>query len=375
MNNAGYFRQFSNPYEAQVAGISDVILGSSVQAALQLFLKRYQARLREISSGVEAAILLFLDSPATFGECYDSSFGYVEELIKGAPGSSMEEAAVNVVCQLSRLRPTGEWRIRISIPTLNLNFRGISRSLSGVRQVAFDPVDGTIRYWQDFLQGPGKILEEEPGHTSQADEILLVPVGEATGDLQEKLAGQYVSPDPSVAALLVQEALDGLRAAAPDYHRWVSGATRRLLVFDTVSPRQMESGSWEGFPGYYNISINHDAFLIGEMLVHESSHQYLNLVKRVTDLQNAADERRYFSPAVNKMRPIWLILLAYHAFANVLIYHRLALSRYGGDVPLFHRRMEDNEKLVRQLEGHLCKDNSLTPIGRLLFEGLRERIA
>jgi HEXXH motif-containing protein len=108
------------------------------------------------------------------------------------------------------------------------------------------------------------------------------------------------------------------------------------------------------------------------MLVHESSHQYFNLLGAVCDFADPAYRELHYSPFTRSLRPLDRLLTAYHAFANVLILREqwAAVCSKGKSRNSVSRLKAD----LRLVEDVLVSSNALTPIGRALFEPLYGRL-
>ncbi len=127
-------------------------------------------------------------------------------------------------------------------------------------------------------------------------------------------------------------------------------------------------------PGIVLVSWSADPVEVAEMLVHESSHQYFHLLSRLGKVDDGSDEGEYFSPAVQRSRPLSRILIGYHAFANVLLFYRALLRNGFTDDP--HCRATETRLChdVELLELPLRDNPALTQIGRDLTQPLMEQV-
>lgn len=175
---------------------------------------------------------------------------------------------------------------------------------------------------------------------------------------------------PSLIEVLTQ-ALDLLEEHLPHYFDWVVRIIRRVIVLH-AGPNVLHSGSPENQHGTILISDNSRALSVAEMLIHESSHQYLELLNKLGPTVDPGHTELYYSPAKQCDRPLHKILLAYHAFANVMLFYRgvaecgLADSRFAK----FQNLLNDE---LRQLEQPLLDNDAILPIGRALVKPLIER--
>lgn len=222
-------------------------------------------------------------------------------------------------------------------------------------------------------------LEHSGLEANVADARILSP-----GAAARLLHGDAYDFDPSESEVkpqwlsALEDAVGLLEAATPDYLRWVRTVLRTVVPL-RARPGTFNSGSERFTPGVICLSDQAYRWPLAEMLVHESTHQYLNIICRLGPLDDGSDERLYFSPFRSKDRPIYFIVVAYHAFANVLLFYREA--RRNGQLPA---AMPDSEAF-RDREGTLARqlaaiepvlDNapSLTPFGSALWEPLRDRV-
>ncbi len=132
----------------------------------------------------------------------------------------------------------------------------------------------------------------------------------------------------------------------------------------------MISGSRENHWGEVFMSAMAKPLQFAEMLIHEASHQYYFLGCMVADVQDGSDTELYYSPVKRKKRPLDKILLAYHAFANVILFYRLCQAD-GLDT-----REEQDAILpeVAELEKPLRANKALTPLGNAFWRPLAERL-
>jgi HEXXH motif-containing protein len=149
-------------------------------------------------------------------------------------------------------------------------------------------------------------------------------------------------------------------------------AITRRLVLVQAPPNQVASGTIEGHCGMYFVSDTDDLLLMSEMLVHESSHQYFNLLALLDNSVQANHVTEYYSPFPRRMRNLDRILIAYHAFANVaVLYEELKAQGH------YERHLLANRNLLRdvkQIEDILKKDREyLTEVGKGMFDPLLAR--
>lgn len=161
---------------------------------------------------------------------------------------------------------------------------------------------------------------------------------------------------------------------SPRYSEWISSVLRQIL-FTAPGPGLMESGSSRILPGFVHVAHG-EAAALAEMLVHELSHQYYYLATRLGPIDDGTDSTLYWSPVKQTGRPIANILLAYHAFGNVLLIMRDRLAADGGeeDRSVIEYNAADIIDQLRQLQAGLEATNALTDVGLGLYLPLRDEL-
>jgi HEXXH motif-containing protein len=168
-------------------------------------------------------------------------------------------------------------------------------------------------------------------------------------------------------------ALGILERHAPGYRRWVSRAVRYVVPLTPVPGVQI-SGSTDKAPATVCLSARPWPAELAEALVHESAHQYLHMLSRLGPLDDGSDPALYYSPLKKTGRPIRGILVAYHAAANILLWTRAALASGVDDAAYFERNAAELPAKLAVLDEALSSTASLTTLGRLLWQPLREAV-
>lgn len=201
------------------------------------------------------------------------------------------------------------------------------------------------------------------------------------------LAGDTIEPDvaaslgfPPLASVMTSDietlsrAMDSLRDHLPEYHEWVQRIIRTVILVQCGEQKYLRSGSALHSWGAIYISNHDDPACLAEMLVHEASHNYFQLLTRLGDVADLSNQKLYYSPFVETVRHIDRILLAYHAFANVYLYYRKAQSHVA-DPESIERRRKTLLRDLTMVDAYL-RDNAmdLTNIGRSLAEPLMREL-
>ena len=182
---------------------------------------------------------------------------------------------------------------------------------------------------------------------------------------------------PSMAAVRCRSALALIERHAPVYAPWVARVVRGILVLEG-SAGIMHSASSDGVPGIIALSIPDPSALdvaIAETFVHEASHQYFNVLSCLGPVHDRTVGETCYSPFKQTERPPDAILLAYHAFANVALFHRDCLASGVDDGGYCESNLARHLEDLKPLQSFLAKSRSITPLGQALWQPLAERIA
>lgn len=213
-----------------------------------------------------------------------------------------------------------------------------------------------------------------PSFGSGRRRLVLLPQSAALEN------GVFSSADDAALALetfspalieVLTQTLDLLEEHLPHYFDWVTRIIRRVVVLH-AGPNVLHSGSPEHQYGTIFISDNTRVLSVAEMLIHESSHQYLELLNKLGPTVDPNHTQLYYSPAKQCDRPLHRILLAYHAFANVMLFYRGVAECGLTDARSAKFQSLLNDEL-RQLEQPLRENDAILPLGRALVEPLIAR--
>jgi len=164
-----------------------------------------------------------------------------------------------------------------------------------------------------------------------------------------------------------QSAFQFLRLYAPSYLRWVERVVRQIGVLHAV-PGTVHSGSYETRHGFIHASALASIPSSAEMAVHEAAHQYYLLISRLGPVDDGTDGTLYYSPLVEKKRPLNRILFAFHACANILAFYRLCQAASSPHQEYFARNESVVLSQLKQLSEPLFGNPALTSLGRALLD-------
>ncbi|MBV8048718.1 MAG: hypothetical protein JO171_16335 [Paludibacterium sp.] len=385
------YRQFANPQTPFDPALFDAVVQCHAQAVLDLFLERRAAQIAEQSDGVAPLIARWRQiartAEAATHIAWDMAFGRVQWALE-TDEVDPADVALHLALHLSAQGLPGQWHGR-------LRAGGVMRwgrwllpvaqdiavdSDGRVARVTFidaergEPCESVFHAHADGWRCDRPPMLQQTG-TRQP--ILLLPERAIRGQLTlEDQFGSIVGyPEPTAAmADTLTQALGLLARYAPDYLVWVERVIRGVVICQCRETRT-RSSTWSEAPGIILLSHTTDAVTVAEMLVHEASHQYYHVVGRVGKVDDGSDTRLYFSPAVARERPLSRVLIAYHAFANILLMYRAfrqnGLPEAGTEWARTAERMESD---VGVLEAPLIGNPALTGYGRALFTSLSQRV-
>jgi HEXXH motif-containing protein len=208
---------------------------------------------------------------------------------------------------------------------------------------------------------------------TSSDKIsILPPVALRPGEFTDVFP-LMVTADAGMAATC-QQAFDLIADIAPEYQRWVTRLMRHIVLLKN-EPSIIRSGSTVRHPGLSHLSYTDNRVSIAEMLIHEVSHQHFRLLERVGPLVDGDDNRLYYSPVKRTGRSLERILLAYHAFGNMLLFYRGCLQDRKLDRTHCARNVDEIEEQLRVLDEPLKSNPSLTDLGQSIYRPLAGRLS
>ena len=117
-----------------------------------------------------------------------------------------------------------------------------------------------------------------------------------------------------------------------------------------------------------------DEISIGDLLVHESSHVRLELMRQFDPLwEDREPDKRHESPWRQDPRPLWGLILGVHAFLNVAQYYQRVSKYLGGDEHaemLFERQKEKITTAWERAKAFVKP----TPLGEPFFTELEKEV-
>lgn len=381
-DEAAIYRGFSCPYEFLEAEFLEAIAVEYARGFTKRFVRlcdrNFGARNRKLVQFVDAG----LENPLTFDTVWNDAFAQVRRAVLETNSPQLLPRAATLGLRLAESGQLGEWEVEFASPVrLQLDrwlLPGSKRVnvASTARDVTIQVAHRGSRRTAVFSRRLDRL---------QADDVVILPVVGCrnhvrcqilVGDVAKPFQLDGIRPVSSTGAdastNAVRKALHTLAKFAPIFLPWVGRVLRGLIPVQSV-PGKICSGSYQDHPGTIYASVDCPPMALAEILVHEASHQYYFLLARYGALDTGSGEA-FFSPIKGTKRPLSMILLAYHAFANVLLLYRLCRKNGIRDGDYCRENERQLMPQLRVLERALGSAKTLTPLGESLWRPLAARI-
>lgn len=388
------YRGCACPHVGHDKPFLDLLVADHAQQVVDAFIKRYGNDLESSSSGLVPALTSWLSRDETFETVWNPAFGHAHAVLLSAAGD-LECCAGTLGLRLHECGQAGEWELHLRNP---VRFRFDRWLLPPARTIEVSATSQAVSIRTQSPNGWEKNTFQRNGNGWSTTNADTLPVFVRPGIRWSVLTAEWLSPELAGRLLkaevydfsqqgadkqrdLLLSTCDGAVSVISEfadlYLPWVSGVLRDLIPLPQAKPGMVNSGSDRFSPGVICISNQNDRWVLAETLVHEATHHYLYILERLGPLEDGTDQTLYFSPFRNMGRPIYFILLAYHAFANVFLFYRTARTHgLGPNEPgaRVDQRLQKLEKQLGELDQALQTTTALTPLGRALWEPLHERI-
>lgn len=321
----------------------------------------------------------------TFATVWDPSFGLVRELlaVPEPPPADVLSAFAALALRFCEQGTEGGFELRLAAPrTLRFGHLMLPRA----DWIRVDMAGGKARI--RLGDGPGRRTIElecgDDGWTGDGVDPLVrlrTPVGPVTllpplladpgcfGDLS---LAQYPRIVPEVQRKF--EALYELVATrTPHYLPWFARGIKFIVPYDAPNG-EAQGGSYRFRPAMVSLSHEAPVLQLADYLAHEATHEYFYMLQPVKRIDDGSDQTLYLNPIINAQRHIGYMALAFHAFANDVLFCRDYLAT-GPDLSNYcvYREQTLVEALApfRRL---LTDTRALTDVGRGLVDPLLERL-
>ena len=365
--------------------IADEITTTFARAYARRFLDTKGDVVASRSTGLVPLLELLPERHVSFDEVWDVSVSYLRRAVLDDDDTCALQHAAGVGLRLNRGGESGRWETELAAPA-RLRLDGWLLPKAAALSVTSDSQRVSVRVIQPekraatfvFKRTPRSLKLETGRGATRLPALrpygctMTLLNGSALDGLRfgGELALSRLRPEQISAK--IRASLRLLQDTAPEYMAWVRMLVRAVIPLH-AQISEIRSGSDFDNPGVTQMSFPIRTVALAETWVHECSHQQFQVVTRAGAVDDGSDTKLYYSPVRLMDRPIDKILLAYHAFANVLLFYRAC--RAAG---LTNGYLEINEQRLipqlRQLQAPLRSTGALTDIGAALFEPLAERI-
>ena len=349
-------------------------------------LEQYSPDLERHSVGLTLLLQNWLLQDSSFEAVWDLSLGNILDGLQtglAEPAVLMQQVA-ELGLRLQAFGLEGYWQARLLSP---VRLRLGTYWLPLADRLEVEGCKGKVRIRLGLASG---VEEYEICHTpdgwmagkNQPESFIYVKTSTSQISLLPGKVFHLEDPElamvasPNISPAMKANVLASLQLVqeySPLYLPWIERVIR-VLVPGGTGENKFFSGSVLTRPGLLHLSIDVLPVMIAELLVHEATHQYMYLLRRLGPLDDGSDPTLYYSPVKQTGRPIAAIALAYHAFANIILFYRYCQANNLPDDGYCQR----NEKLMMQqvavLEQALYTSRALTAHGRALWEPLAWRL-
>jgi HEXXH motif-containing protein len=356
---------------------------------VEAFLDRHAARLELKGNGLAPALTSWLQRDETFDAVWNFAFGDIYSALVSDQPDEVDRSAAALAIRLHAFGLEGEWQFEVDQPAGFLFDRWLLPLSDAVRVsatggcVSIDTrtADGwrqtTFRRGENGWDSSNGRSLPVLGHPGLRCTVLPIECLPPTSSARKLAAGSYDADNPNTDTDLLlrtgDEAAKLIAEFADVYLPWVSQVVKDLVPLPP-KPDTINSASGNLAPGVITVTNQERRCTLAEQLVHEATHHYLYIIKRLGPIDDGSDQTLYFSPFRNVGRPILYILFAYHAFGNVLLFYRMAQAN---GLPDYEPGMYSTRRLeehLHALEKALETTRALTPLGRALWERLHDQI-
>jgi HEXXH motif-containing protein len=374
-------RGLSCPQEGLDEEFLAYIAGAYARTVARLLLETHADRLDASSTGLRELLAGWSGGDTPPATAWDTSFGDAFGALQADDATSVLPIAARMALDLGSRGLPGSWRAELAgaaplrwgvflLPPATC----IAVESDG-RVADISAGEGNSKRTLRLVRGDGTwhgAGAERLPYFGRRGAVVLGRDQLALLGFDELIEASVDTVEPSMMATL-ERALQIIAEHAPEYLSWVERVVHELFL---IRPhvKHIQSGSIAKYFGLVHLSASTNATAIAELLVHEASHQYFHLLCLLEPFDDGSDTSMYYSPAVRTERSIGRIGVAYHAFANILLFYDACLATGIEDGGYCRRNHDALAPDVEQLEGPLRRNDALTRVGRALCYPLIERL-
>jgi HEXXH motif-containing protein len=370
------YRGFASPDEALSEPFLEAVTVVHAREVMRRFLDRFESRLRARGEALVPALERWLSEPATFDDVWDPAFGRLRLCLEDAASANIVHAAADAALRIAERGGSAEWEVRFAQPTRRLLGRLVLPSASRIAvsarsrkielRISRDRRT-TTRTLPRTIPLDGGVAECETLASTDVEGMRLHILRAEAWDPVEDVVPH---PDPDSIVPALEQTLRLILRHSPLYFDWIRRVVRRILPLED-DPKVMTSSTAAWRPGVLYSANRPDPAALAEMLIHEGSHQYMYVLRRLGPLDDGSDSNLYQSPLSGKLRPLGVVVLAYHAVANLTLFYRSC-------PPGSRLRPRQTERTLAETlaayEDILVRSHAVTRIGQALWQPLYDRL-
>lgn len=377
------YRGFSCPQEQLDQSLLEAVVVEFAREMTHRFVEKYRAEVARGRASLGDFILSWTESEANYETAWSLEFGEVSKMVLTHDPGDLHLHAAALGLRLAECGQSGEWSFSLGCRSrlrwgrwLLPEWDGISLASDGTEaelqlSLGADRLSLALSRDAEGWNAPG--AEGLNYFGSSAHRIIILPRHAIAIASFRELWPMVADGLDADMARTGARALDLLDRHAPVYRVWVERVIRHVIPLH-FEKSFISSGSEAGQPGVIHMRYYPNAMATAEILVHEATHQYMHILCRLGDIDDGSDRRLYYSPIRQAERPLWAIVIAYHAFANVLLLYRLCRESGIEDDGYCTKQESLLLPQLRELQRILANNHALTDVGRGLVEPLTERI-
>ena len=384
------FRGFSVPDQEVYPDVLHIAVVERSVYLVNRFLESHHSILGQSCVGFREAVDSWIKSGAPdFDAVWDVSFGVLWDVVRSDPDTTLpgtvERIAADLALRLAALRWPLKLTIRLSGPTCLRFSRWIfprtcemSLECTG-KDAILTIVDSDRRHWiHYFTFGNSMWMNESRTHVQSIrvglDSWIVVP----SQCLRfPEYYGNHTHYDemPVEFPSRTEEALEIIGTCIPQYLGWIRRVVRSVAVLRQIKPGDIFGGSRRNTPGLIHVTNSGNCFDIADTLIHESAHQYFNILSNFGETADKGQGEKYFSPFVREFRDLSRILMTYHAFGNALLFYSSAIDFGLGERAELTRIGGMIKRNLNLLEGYIQSGECLSELGMEIYLPLRSKLS
>lgn len=353
------------------------------------YLGQQFAEIEAVSEGLAEYLGAWIADPAALSPGgpdpvpgWDYAFGDTyRSLVNG--GYDSPRIVASVAAHLGACGQAGSWSVRLDRP-LQLRWSDVllppatALQVSGEADrvdIAYEGPDGsgteTLQRSDDGWTGDHLPARARVSRHGTSFEVLTRDAL-AMRDYEDLIERALTSVPPKMYQVF-DDALDIIKEYTPQYLPWTARTIHQMFLL-SPNPGRVESGSVEHYLGLVHLSLHGEPLPVAELLVHEATHQYMNVIAKLEPLDDGSDPKRYWSPAVNTERPVSKIIAALHAFGNVILFYRSCRENGLANAAECERQEELLGGWMKHLAPPVVDNPALSATGNALCKPLLEQL-